>query len=67
MIGLERNSDLVKMASYAPLLEHYDVAELLPNLVSLDSPPRSLAGSTSSSISHCLRLDNPTSDFHLEL
>lgn len=27
MIGMERNSDLVKMASFAPLLEHYDMAE----------------------------------------
>lgn len=27
MIGLERNSDIVKMASFAPLLEHFDLAE----------------------------------------
>jgi alpha-N-arabinofuranosidase len=27
MIGLERNSDVVKMASYAPLLEHYGMAQ----------------------------------------
>lgn len=27
MIGLERNSDIVKMASFAPLLEHYGLAE----------------------------------------
>lgn len=27
MIGLERNSDIVKMASFAPLLEHYNMAE----------------------------------------
>lgn len=27
MIGMERNSDIVKMASFAPLLEHFDLAE----------------------------------------
>lgn len=27
MIGMERNSDVVKMASFAPLLEHYDMAQ----------------------------------------
>lgn len=27
MIGMERNSDIVKMASFAPLLEHFDMAE----------------------------------------
>lgn len=27
MIGLERNSDVVKMASYAPLLEHYGMTQ----------------------------------------
>lgn len=47
MIGLERNSDVVKMASYAPLLEHYDVAEWSPDLVGLDSRPGSLTGSVS--------------------
>lgn len=27
MIGMERNSDIVKMASYAPLFEHFNMAE----------------------------------------
>jgi alpha-L-arabinofuranosidase len=27
MIDLERNSDIVKMASSAPLLDHFDLAE----------------------------------------
>jgi alpha-N-arabinofuranosidase len=27
MIGMERNSDIVKMASFAPLFEHYDMAQ----------------------------------------
>lgn len=27
MIGMERNSDIVKMASYAPLLEHYNMTQ----------------------------------------
>jgi alpha-N-arabinofuranosidase len=47
MIGLERNSDLVKMASYAPLLEHFNLAEWSPDLVGLDSTPGSLTGSVS--------------------
>lgn len=47
MIGLERNSDLVKMASYAPLLEHFDLAEWSPDLVGLDARPGSLTGSVS--------------------
>ena len=47
MIGLERNSDLVKLASYAPLLEHFDVAEWSPDLIGLSSTPGSLTGSVS--------------------
>ena len=47
MIGLERNSDLVKMASYAPLLEHFDLAEWSPDLLGFNSAPGSLTGSTS--------------------
>lgn len=27
MIGMERNSDIVKMSSFAPLFEHYDMAQ----------------------------------------
>lgn len=27
LLGMERNSDIVKMASFAPLLEHFDMAE----------------------------------------
>ncbi|CRG87864.1 alpha-L-arabinofuranosidase [Talaromyces islandicus] len=47
MIGLERNSDIVKMASFAPLLEHFDLAEWSPDLFGLDASPDSLTGSTS--------------------
>lgn len=47
MIGLERNSDLVKMASYAPLLEHFDLAEWSPDLIGLNSTTGSLTGSVS--------------------
>ncbi|KAJ5998864.1 glycoside hydrolase [Penicillium sp. IBT 35674x] len=47
MIGMERNSDIVKMASFAPLLEHYDMAEWSPDLFGLDSSPGSITGSTS--------------------
>ncbi|RAL06952.1 glycoside hydrolase, partial [Aspergillus homomorphus CBS 101889] len=47
MIGLERNSDIIKMASFAPLLEHFDMAEWSPDLFGLDSSPDSITGSTS--------------------
>nr|QEI10540.1 GH51 alpha-L-arabinofuranosidase [Evansstolkia leycettana] len=47
MIGMERNSDIVKMASYAPLLEHFNLAEWSPDLFGLDSSPDSITGSTS--------------------
>ena len=67
-IGMERNSDVVKMGAYAPLLEHDTLqswtvsfipslsllikghAELTvgqPNLITFDSSPNSLTGSTS--------------------
>jgi alpha-N-arabinofuranosidase len=47
MIGLERNSDLVKMASYAPMMEHFNLAEWSPDLMGLDSDPGSITGSVS--------------------
>lgn len=47
MIGMERNSDIVKMASFAPVLEHFDRAQWSPDLFGLDSSPDSLTGSTS--------------------
>ncbi|EIM87070.1 glycoside hydrolase family 51 protein [Stereum hirsutum FP-91666 SS1] len=37
MTGLERNSDIVFAASYAPLLGHVDNVQWTPNLVSFDS------------------------------
>ena len=43
MIGLERNSDTVKTASYAPLLEHFNMTQWSPDLFGLYSKP----GSTS--------------------
>ncbi|KAJ3103306.1 hypothetical protein HK100_004229 [Physocladia obscura] len=47
MIGLERNSDIVKMACYAPMFEHFNMAEWSPDLIGLDSRPNSLTGSAS--------------------
>lgn len=47
MIGMERNSDIVKMAAYAPLFEHFDMAEWSPDLAGLDADPGSLTGSAS--------------------
>lgn len=37
MIGMERNSDVVKMACYAPILQHFDLAQWWPNLIGYDS------------------------------
>ena len=36
MTGLERNSDLVRMASYAPLFEHVGYAKWHPNAIVFD-------------------------------
>ncbi|KAI8812771.1 glycoside hydrolase family 51 protein [Cladochytrium replicatum] len=47
MIGIERNSDVIKMAAYAPLLEHFGMAQWKPNLVGFDSRAGSLTGSVS--------------------
>ncbi|QIW96760.1 hypothetical protein AMS68_002278 [Peltaster fructicola] len=46
MIGMERNSDVVRMASYAPLLEHFGVAEWSPDLYGYD-PTNGVTRSTS--------------------
>lgn len=37
MIGLERNSDIVFAAAYAPLLNHIENSQWTPNLVSFDA------------------------------
>ncbi|PYH49367.1 glycoside hydrolase [Aspergillus saccharolyticus JOP 1030-1] len=47
MIGLERNSDVVKMASYAPLLQNFPYTQWSPTLIGFDSNPGSLTLSTS--------------------
>ncbi|KKK14377.1 hypothetical protein ARAM_000093 [Aspergillus rambellii] len=47
MIGLERNSDVVKMAAYAPLLQHFGFTQWSPTLIGFDSSPGSLTPSTS--------------------
>jgi len=47
MIGLERNSDVVKMASYAPLLERLNHQQWTPDLVQYSSNPLDLTLSTS--------------------
>ncbi|KAI5304423.1 hypothetical protein KEM56_006508 [Ascosphaera pollenicola] len=47
MIGMERNADVIKMSCYAPILEHFDMAQWSPNLFGLDSSPDSLTGSPS--------------------
>ncbi|KAL4895282.1 glycoside hydrolase superfamily [Aspergillus ambiguus] len=47
MIGLERNSDVVKMAAYAPLLQHFGFTQWSPTLLGFDSNPGSITPSTS--------------------
>ncbi|KAL5354944.1 glycoside hydrolase superfamily [Aspergillus floccosus] len=47
MIGLERNSDVVKMAAYAPLLQHFGFTQWSPTLYGFDSNPGSITRSTS--------------------
>ncbi|KAL2867342.1 alpha-L-arabinofuranosidase A [Aspergillus lucknowensis] len=47
MIGLERNSDVVKMTAYAPLLQHFGFTQWSPTLIGFDSSPGSLTLSTS--------------------
>ncbi|KAL4809877.1 glycoside hydrolase superfamily [Aspergillus unguis] len=47
MIGLERNSDVVMMAAYAPLLQHFGFTQWSPTLFGFDSRPGSLTLSTS--------------------
>ncbi|KAF9889360.1 hypothetical protein FE257_007470 [Aspergillus nanangensis] len=47
MIGLERNSDVVRMAAYAPLLQHFGFTQWSPTLIGFDSSPDSLTLSTS--------------------
>src|SRR5205807_5879366 len=37
MTGLERNGDVVRMASYAPLLAHVDAWQWTPNLIWFDN------------------------------
>ncbi|KAJ5891747.1 uncharacterized protein N7473_007975 [Penicillium subrubescens] len=47
MIGMERNSDIVKMAAYAPMLEHFGIISWSPTLYGFDSSPGSITPSTS--------------------
>ncbi|KAI5310396.1 hypothetical protein KEM55_007579 [Ascosphaera atra] len=47
LIGMERNSDVVKMSCYAPIIEHFEMAEWSPDLFGLDASPDSLTGSPS--------------------
>ncbi|KAL4911845.1 glycoside hydrolase superfamily [Aspergillus aurantiobrunneus] len=47
MIGFERNSDVVRMAAYAPLLQHFGFTQWSPTLIGFDSSPDSLTLSTS--------------------
>ncbi|KAI9929767.1 hypothetical protein ASPWEDRAFT_155983 [Aspergillus wentii DTO 134E9] len=47
MLGLERNSDVVKMASYAPLLQLVNSTQWKPDLVAFTQSPDSIINSTS--------------------
>ncbi|KAH0608416.1 uncharacterized protein H6S33_001550 [Morchella sextelata] len=47
MIGMERNSDVVKMAAYAPLMQHFNSTQWAPDLIGYTSDPSFLTLSTS--------------------
>ncbi|KAJ5175314.1 uncharacterized protein N7482_001191 [Penicillium canariense] len=47
MMGMERNSDIVQMAAYAPMLEHFGLIAWSPTLYGFDSSPGSMTPSTS--------------------
>ncbi|PYI15696.1 Arabinosidase A [Aspergillus violaceofuscus CBS 115571] len=47
MIGFERNSDLVKMAAYAPLLQLVNSTQWTPDLIPFTQDPEMAWGSTS--------------------
>ncbi|KAJ5708236.1 hypothetical protein N7488_008037 [Penicillium malachiteum] len=47
MMGMERNSDIVQMAAYAPLLEHFGFVSWSPTLYGFNSSPESITPSTS--------------------
>lgn len=47
MIGFERNSDIVKMTAYAPLLQNFAFTQWSPTLFGFSSNPNSLTPSTS--------------------
>ncbi|KAL3482159.1 glycoside hydrolase superfamily [Aspergillus californicus] len=47
MIGFERNSDVIRMTAYAPLLQHFGFTAWSPTLIGFDSNPGSLTPSTS--------------------
>ncbi|CAG8219187.1 unnamed protein product [Penicillium nalgiovense] len=47
MIGMERNSDIVKMVSYAPLIQHFGFDNWTPTLYGFDSAPDSITPTVS--------------------
>ncbi|KAJ5733607.1 Arabinosidase A [Penicillium malachiteum] len=47
MMGMERNSDLIKMASYAPLLQLVNSTQWTPNLIPFTQSPDNVVETTS--------------------
>ncbi|KAF2091926.1 glycoside hydrolase family 51 protein [Saccharata proteae CBS 121410] len=47
MIGMERNSDVIKMASYAPLLQLWNDTQWVPDLIGFNQNPNGVVKSTS--------------------
>ncbi|KXG53792.1 Glycoside hydrolase, superfamily [Penicillium griseofulvum] len=47
MIGMERNSDIVKMVAYAPLMMHFDFVSWSPTLYGFNSAPDSVTPTVS--------------------
>ncbi|KAE8349232.1 Arabinosidase A [Aspergillus coremiiformis] len=52
MIGIERNSDLVKMAAYAPLLQLVNATQWRPNLLAFTQNPDVVIETTSYHVQH---------------
>ncbi|KAK8197983.1 Arabinosidase A [Phyllosticta capitalensis] len=47
LIGIERNSDVVRMSAYAPTLQHVNGTQWVPDMVSYDASPSAPVKSTS--------------------
>ncbi|KAK7541754.1 Arabinosidase A [Phyllosticta citricarpa] len=47
LIGIERNSDVIRLAAYAPTLQHVNGTQWVPDMISYDASPTGIVKSTS--------------------